>query len=105
MRTPSWKLASAVAMVLLGTFGSGCAIHTQGPIKEVAYDFSDADFYDRDYAPSPEYDDAYVEYDADANYKGAAFVADRNAAGELVLMPAPQNGSTVAGLVRQPVSR
>jgi hypothetical protein len=34
---------------------SGCAIHSQGPIREVAYDFSDAHFYDRAYAPSPQY--------------------------------------------------
>ena len=105
MRTMNWKLASAVAMVLLGTVSSGCAIHTQSPIKEVAYDFSDADFYDRAYAPSPEYNDTYVEYDADANYKGAAFVAERTASGELVLMPAMGSGATVAGLVRQPLSR
>lgn len=33
----------------------GCSVHAQAPIKEVAYDFSDRDFYDRSYAPSPDY--------------------------------------------------
>jgi hypothetical protein len=44
-----------MAMVLSMASATGCAIRSQAPIKEVAYDFSDADFYDRAYAPSPEY--------------------------------------------------
>jgi hypothetical protein len=44
-------LAAVVSAAVLG----GCAIHSQSPIKEVAYDFSDRDFYDRAYAPSPQY--------------------------------------------------
>ena len=35
----------------------GCSVHAQAPIKAVAYDFSDRDFYDRSYAPSPDYGD------------------------------------------------
>jgi len=41
---------------------AGCAIRTTAPIREVAYDFSDYDFYDRAYAPSPRYAETYVEY-------------------------------------------
>jgi len=46
---------SALGLAAVATLSMGCAIHTQAPIKEVAYDFSDSDFYDRDYAPSPTY--------------------------------------------------
>lgn len=46
------KLAGAVVMAALLT---GCSIRVQAPIREVAYDFSDRDFYDRAYAPSPIY--------------------------------------------------
>jgi len=34
---------------------AGCSLRVQAPIREVAYDFSDRDFYDRAYAPSPAY--------------------------------------------------
>jgi hypothetical protein len=47
--------AATLAVVATSLAIGGCAIHTQGPIKEVAYDFSDRDFYDRAYAPSPKY--------------------------------------------------
>lgn len=50
----------SVAMLAVATM-SGCAIHSQGPIREVAYDFSDADFYDRGYAPAPESGDSALE--------------------------------------------
>jgi hypothetical protein len=66
----SW-IGKALAIAMLGAMGSiagGCAIHSTAPIKEVAYDFSDADFYDRDYAPSPNYEGEYQEYEV--------FVAD-----------------------------
>jgi hypothetical protein len=53
------KLAIAAALIT-AALGSGCAIHSQAPIREVAYDFSDFEFYDRAYAPSPEYQDAEV---------------------------------------------
>lgn len=33
----------------------GCSIHVQAPVREVAYDYSDYHFYDRNYAPSPNY--------------------------------------------------
>ena len=55
-------LALALVMGAVTMLGTGCAIHSQAPIKEVAYDFSDADFYDRAYAASPVYEDDYVEY-------------------------------------------
>ena len=38
-----------------GLVSTGCSIRTQAPIKEIAYDFSDRDFYDRAYASSPKY--------------------------------------------------
>lgn len=53
-------VVAAAAMAALS--GLGCAIHTQAPIKEVAYDFSDYHFYDRAYAPSPDYAQSYEEY-------------------------------------------
>lgn len=57
--------ATMMAISLLAmTAATGCAIHTQGPVKEVAYDFSDHDFYDRAYAPSPDYATAVASADA-----------------------------------------
>jgi hypothetical protein len=47
-----------------GLAAMGCAIHTQSPIREIAYDFSDRDFYDRSYAPSPKYAEAEAAYTA-----------------------------------------
>ncbi len=49
------KLAGAVVMAVLVAGVTGCSIRVQAPIREVAYDFSDRDFYDRAYAPSPVY--------------------------------------------------
>ena len=46
------KLAAAVVMTAML---AGCSISVQAPIREVAYDFSDRDFYNRAYAPSPVY--------------------------------------------------
>jgi hypothetical protein len=46
------KLVGALA---LGLVVSGCSLRIQAPVREVAYDFSDRDFYDRAYAPSPTY--------------------------------------------------
>ena len=62
-RTPSWfgKILTVAVLGVVGSMATGCAIHSQAPIKEVAYDFSDADFYDKDYAPSPNYAGAYQE--------------------------------------------
>jgi hypothetical protein len=53
-----WKTTTFAAMAITASMATGCAIHAQAPIKEVAYDFSDRDFYDRSYAPSPAYGDA-----------------------------------------------
>lgn len=62
-RSTSWfgKALTMVVLSALGMSAGGCAIHSQAPIKEVAYDFSDADFYDKDYAPSPNYAGNYEE--------------------------------------------
>lgn len=51
-RAGKWA-ATLLGVLAVTSVATGCAIHTQGPIKEVAYDFSDRDFYDRAYAPSP----------------------------------------------------
>ncbi len=59
------KLAMVAVALSMTAVGAGCAIHAQSPIKEIAYDFSDADFYDRAYAPSPQYAEGYVEYQED----------------------------------------
>ena len=52
-----WAAGAAAIACVAGTglVSLGCAIHTQAPIREIAYDFSDRDFYDRAYAPSPKY--------------------------------------------------
>ena len=55
------KMMTLAGIALAATIGSGCAIHSQSPIKEVAYDFSDYDFYDRAYAASPDYASKYAE--------------------------------------------
>lgn len=46
------RLAGALFMAAVL---SACSIRIQAPVREVAYDFSDRDFYDRAYAPSPAY--------------------------------------------------
>jgi len=48
----AWKIVSA-AMMAAGLLG--CSVHSQAPIRQVAYDFSDHAYYDRDFAPSPNY--------------------------------------------------
>lgn len=69
---------TAFSLLFLST-AAGCAIHTQAPVKEVAYDFSDHDFYDRAYAPSPDYAGAVASASgedgadaSDAKAKGAS---------------------------------
>jgi hypothetical protein len=52
------RMIGSAAVVAMAAAMFGCSIHTQAPIKEVAYDFSDRDFYDRAYAPSPDYSEA-----------------------------------------------
>lgn len=49
------RLAGAMAVAAGAAGASGCSFRIQAPIREVAYDFSDRDFYDRSYAPSPTY--------------------------------------------------
>ncbi len=62
-RAGKWA-ATLVGLLAVASVATGCAIHTQGPIKEVAYDFSDRDFYDRSYAPSPTYQHEHVGHGA-----------------------------------------
>ncbi len=50
-------VSAAIAAALL----SGCSIRVQAPVREIAYDFSDADFYDRAYGPSPDWRGSTVE--------------------------------------------
>jgi hypothetical protein len=64
-RANMFKATMMAISLLAMTAATGCAIHTQGPVKEVAYDFSDHDFYDRSYAPSPDYGTAVASADAD----------------------------------------
>ncbi len=95
-----------LAVGMMAGLSSGCAIHLQAPIKEVAYDFSDRDFYDRAYAPSPQYEDgdavlAPLRQSAEARARALA-VADAAAAaptlppGAAVMMAVPaEPGSMV----------
>jgi len=48
-------MAKLFGVLALGILVSACSITIQSPVREVAYDFSDRDFYDRAYAPSPTY--------------------------------------------------
>jgi hypothetical protein len=61
---------AALALTVLGT---GCAIHVQGAVKEVAYDFSDAGYYDKDFAASPRY--VQAREDGEAYASAGAWVA------------------------------
>ena len=70
------RLALVAALAPLAV---GCAIHVQGPVKEVAYDYSDAGYYDKAFAPSPKYVEDAREGDA---YTQTAYVADSAAAPE-----------------------
>jgi len=105
----SSKSVTVLALALAVSFMAGCSVHLQAPIKEVAYDFSDADFYDRAYAPSPTYENAYVEVEApvvaerDVTTSSEEFVAVRKASGALVLMPAPASDFDSVVVVRAPV--
>lgn len=60
----AWKIVGTAAMAaaLLG-----CSVHTQSPVRYVAYDFSDHAYYDRGYAPSPSYAAAPGYYEAGAS--------------------------------------
>jgi hypothetical protein len=56
MRAAWATLVTGVTLTAaIGLLSTGCSIRTQAPIKEIAYDFSDRDFYDRAYAASPQY--------------------------------------------------
>lgn len=48
-------MRSLLLIVAASLFATGCTIQQRSPIREVAYDFSDYAYYDRPYAPSPEY--------------------------------------------------
>jgi hypothetical protein len=78
-----WAKSLVVAAMALTSVG--CAIHTQGPIKEVAYDFSDRDFYDRTYAPSPQ----YLQANSDLGLPVAAAPAPASAEMATVAEPPP----------------
>ena len=102
-------------LVALGALATGCAIHVQGQVKEVAYDFSDRDFYDRAYAPSPRYEDGYLQYrDADVAPVAQAPAPARE---EIMLLAPPgglpleattaaigAQGEAEGGLVREPAA-
>jgi hypothetical protein len=61
----AWKIVGT-AMMAAGLLG--CSVHSQAPVRQVAYDFSDHAYYDRDFAPSPNYSEAQ-------GYYGQAWVA------------------------------
>jgi hypothetical protein len=71
------RLAVVAALAPLAV---GCAIHVQGPVKEVAYDFSDAGYYDKAFAPSPKYVEDAREGNAYAHAGAYVASADEPAA-------------------------
>jgi hypothetical protein len=93
-----WTRVVALAAAL-GALG-GCAIHSQSPVKEVAYDFSDRDFYDRAYAPSPHYG-VSPGLDGAATTRGVASAlapttphrGDAGGAAEYIAVPVGSDGS------------
>ena len=90
---------TAVALAMMTALGAGCAIHSQSPIKEIAYDFSDADFYDRAYAPSPQYAEGYVEYVEDQAPLRSSAVTTLSAPGAMgVVLTAPPGPPPLVGL-------
>ena len=70
-------IAGGLVMALASVLG-GCAVHSQAPIKEVAYDFSDSAYYDRPFGTSPSYETADAEAGHDKKAKSA---------GDLVAFP------------------
>jgi hypothetical protein len=56
------KILGVVGAAMMATGLLGCSVHSQAPIRQVAYDFSDHAYYDRDFAPSPNYADAQGYY-------------------------------------------
>ena len=46
---------SKLGLVMMAALSlSACAVHSQGPVRPVAYDFSDHGHYDRQFGSSPE---------------------------------------------------
>lgn len=68
--------------LLLAAATTGCAVHSQAPIKEVAYDFTDYGYYDRQFGVSPQY-----EATKTADNEEAAEKAKKSADSDLVAFP------------------
>ena len=93
------KVATMAVALSMMALGAGCAIHSQSPIKEIAYDFSDADFYDRSYAPSPEYAEGYEEFVEDQAPLRSSAATTFSAPGALgVVLSAPPGPAPLIGL-------
>lgn len=61
-----WTISSAAVMAVAMM---GCSVHSQAPIKQVAYDFSDSQHYDRPHADSPSYGDHAVDPEDSYDYE------------------------------------
>jgi hypothetical protein len=71
-------VAGVTLTAAVGLLSTGCSIRTQAPIKEIAYDFSDRDFYDRAYATSPQYAEMEPTYvDQTPHRKGSVLGSAR----------------------------
>jgi hypothetical protein len=97
------KLALSLAVVAGATLASGCAIHSQGPVKEVAYDFSDGVLYDRAYAPSPEYETGLTEL-APLRQRADARARTLAAAEAARMLPVMPPASLAAMVAAEPTS-
>jgi hypothetical protein len=61
-----WTIGSAAVMAAAMM---GCSVHSQAPIKQVAYDFSDSQHYGRSHASSPAYGDHAVDPEDSYEYQ------------------------------------
>ena len=65
------KLGTTIGCVAALAMLAGCSVHSQAPIKQVAYDFSEYDYYDHPHAISPNYGAASQGYADEAEGESA----------------------------------
>jgi len=101
MRNAKLLVLAAVSVVAC----VGCTIESHSMVKEVAYDFSDYDYYDKPFAPSPNYRE-----EAPAIYTSRAITRDAGpsavpAKAEVTKRPsAPKPGHVTIPAPKAPLS-
>ena len=95
-------VAGMTLTAAVGLLTTGCSIRTQAPIKEIAYDFSDRDFYDRAYASSPQYaemEPVYVDQEPLRKRSDVGFIEAGQAGAMLGEMPTVVPGAGLSTVV------